>query len=137
MKWRKALPSSHQRNLIEQYPELPTDAARGKKKRRNKNCGINHLPSSAGSVTPDHLEALGSFQAGKTSLFYLRFQPGFELTALHRRSRALSHPCSQHCSAVCSLFCTLQFFGLGTNLAVLEGHCGCAGAGQGLLTQHQ
>lgn len=106
MKWKKALPPSHQRNLIKEYPELPTDVARGEKTPRNKNCEVNHLPNSAGNVTSDYLEVLGSFQAGKTSSFDLRFQPGFELTALHRRSKALNHTHSHNCSA---WLCSLQF----------------------------
>lgn len=67
------------------------------KKKRDQNCGINHLPNSAGNVTPDYLEVLGCFQTGKTSSFYLRFQPRFVLTALHRRSKALNHPPSHNC----------------------------------------
>lgn len=138
MKWKKTLPSSHRRNLIKQYPELPTDVARGEKK-RDKSRVINHLPNSAGNGTPDYLEVLGSFQPGKTSSFYLGFQPGFELTALHRRSKALSRPCSHRLCLALQLAVYSAHFssaGLGTSLAVW--HFGaCREQGRDLLTQDQ
>lgn len=72
--------------------------------KRDQNCGINHLPNSAGNMTPDYLEVLGCFQTGETSSLYLRFQPQWELTALQRRSKAFSHPSSPKC---CGWLCNL------------------------------
>lgn len=78
-----------------------------KRKKRDQNCGINHLPNSAGNVTPDCLEVLGCFQTGETSSLYLRFQARWDLTALHRRSKAFSHPSSPNC---CGWVCGLLFY---------------------------
>lgn len=76
-------------------------------RKRHQNWGINHLPNSAGNVTPDHLEALGCFQEGKTGSFYLRFQPQFELTALHSKNKAFNHPSNHNC---CGCVCILLLF---------------------------